>query len=168
MTSRDRRGGNSGKERDELLYPILEDRCHQEHNPIFHLMNEYTECIDADKVCEADFSKVLKPIREAKDIPESEKKVVMEIRKQFNNRNAARSFRNRESEAEKKEEKKIKEMEIEKGELEEEKKELNKEIYLLKTRSPPSPTIETTNCDEEIATFHDEMSKFDTGEITSI
>ena len=71
IVTRDRRGGNSGKERHELLYPILEDRCHQEHNPIFHLMNEYTECIDSDKVCRADFSKVLKPIREAKDIPES-------------------------------------------------------------------------------------------------
>ena len=116
MTSRDRRGGNSGKERHELFHPILEDRCHNEHNPIFHLMNEYTECIDADKVCRADFSKVLKPIREAKDIPESEKKVVMEIRKQFNNRNAARAFRNRESEAK---EKAIKGLEIEKLELDE-------------------------------------------------
>ena len=118
-----------------LLAPVLSDKCLRSHSSLYHLTHPIENCICERKICDADFAKVLKPIKQAEHMDRNLRNTILDIRKRHNNRNAAGAFRKRESESEKKQDSEIYELLKQKRNLEMEKELLQQEIYHFRARS---------------------------------
>ena len=136
-----------------LLSQILTDKCLQNHSALHHLTHPIEKCISETKVCSVEFAKVLRPIKLASNIGMNEKTLILDIRKRFNNRNAAGAFRKRETDTDKVTETEISKLRSVKNNLTTELKELSQEIYFYRSMSlcnPPIPQEYTTDSDSEI------------------
>lgn len=140
------------KSRFELLDPILSEKCKRIHSRAYHLGHRIEKCICEKKVCKVPFQKVLRPIRLASSISQSEKDFILDIRKRFNNKNAAGAFRKREADTEKESQKEITDLTIQVVELKTERDELETEVELFRSLSEPCETAANeyqTDSDQE-------------------
>ena len=117
-----------------LFASILTDKCLQNHSAIYHLRHPIDKCISEENVCSVDFAKVLRPIKLARNININEKTYILNIRKRFNNRNAAGAFRKRENDIDTITECEISELKAEKEKLKLKMQELTQQRDYFKSK----------------------------------
>ena len=129
--------GKASINKYERLAPILTDKCLRTHSKVYHLSHRIENCISEDKVCTVDFQKVLKPIKMASNISRNVKNYILDIRKRYNNKNAASGFRQRESDQDRLCEREIRNLQLQTKQLSEDRKELMNEIQMYRSLSVP-------------------------------